>query len=180
MKIRFCAFLSVCLAVLLPARSDAKSDIEYIFSTISVSEGLSQNTVLDIVQDDSGNLWFATLDGLNKYNANDFTVYRNVEGDTTSIAANTVRTLLLDKKGRVWAGTDAGLSLYDARKDRFENWLTLEVAVTGIAEMGEDRFLVGTSGRLLIFDASKKTFLGGGNTRLYVKDICQFALPDRR
>ncbi len=177
MRIRFCAILLVCLTVLLPLRSDAKSDMEYIFSTISVSEGLSQNTVLAITQDHSGNLWFATLDGLNKYNANDFTVYRNVEGDSTSIAANTVRTLFLDTKGRVWAGTDAGLSLYDMRKDRFENWPTYAGAVTGIAEIGEDRLLVGTAERLQIFDAERKAYLGGAipdyMAKTHVSSLCR-------
>ena len=37
------------------------------FERISLLQGLSQNTVTSIIQDREGYLWFATLDGLNKY-----------------------------------------------------------------------------------------------------------------
>ncbi len=162
MKVRFCLFLSTCIILAFSWNLGAKiADTDYIFSNLSVSDGLSQNTVLSIVQDDAGSIWLATFDGLNKYDAYDFSVYRHVEGDSTSIAANTVRTLLLDSEGRLWAGTDAGLSLYDRRKDRFRNRPTPEGRVTGIAEIGSDRLMVSTEGRLRIFDISKELFVEG-------------------
>ena len=37
------------------------------FSYISINEGLSQSTVFSIDQDQRGNMWFATYDGVNKY-----------------------------------------------------------------------------------------------------------------
>ena len=37
------------------------------FSYISINEGLSQSTVFSIDQDKRGNMWFATYDGVNKY-----------------------------------------------------------------------------------------------------------------
>ena len=35
------------------------------FSYISINEGLSQSTVFSIDQDQRGNMWFATYDGVN-------------------------------------------------------------------------------------------------------------------
>lgn len=48
---------------------------KYWFRNISVEDGLSQNTVLDIAQDSLNYMWFATPDGLNKYDGTNFTFY---------------------------------------------------------------------------------------------------------
>ena len=56
------------------------------FSYISINEGLSQSTVFSIDQDKRGNMWFATYDGVNKYDGYAFTVYQHNEDDPNSIA----------------------------------------------------------------------------------------------
>ncbi len=68
-------------------------------------------------------MWFATDDGLNKFDGTNFTVYRNIAGDTNSLRVNEILTLCLDKQGNVWVGTSGGgLSLYDRKKDNFTNF----------------------------------------------------------
>ena len=47
------------------------------FSHLTNSDGLSQNTVFSIVKDYKGFMWFATDEGLNKYDGYKFTVYKN-------------------------------------------------------------------------------------------------------
>ena len=41
------------------------------FNHIGLEDGLSQSTVFAITQDDQGNMWFATQNGLNKYDGYD-------------------------------------------------------------------------------------------------------------
>jgi len=48
---------------------------EFIFYKLTNKDGLSNNTVNDIVQDSSGVLWIATKQGLNKYDSYGFTKY---------------------------------------------------------------------------------------------------------
>ena len=43
------------------------SQSQFSFNRLSVDDGLSQNSVVSIAQDSTGFLWFATQDGLNKY-----------------------------------------------------------------------------------------------------------------
>ena len=45
---------------------------EYSFEQISVKDGLSNATVVGIIQDKNGFLWFATRNGLNRYNGKNF------------------------------------------------------------------------------------------------------------
>lgn len=46
------------------------------FKAITINEGLSQNTVVDIVQDSLGYMWFATRDGLNRYDGSNFKIFK--------------------------------------------------------------------------------------------------------
>jgi signal transduction histidine kinase/ligand-binding sensor domain-containing protein/DNA-binding response OmpR family regulator len=68
-------------------------------------------------------MWFATDDGLNKFDGSNFTVYRNIAGDTNSLRVNEILTICEDKQGNVWVGTSGGgLSVYDRKKDNFNNF----------------------------------------------------------
>ena len=49
-------------------------------------------------------MWFATSDGLNKFNGYNFTVYRHAYGDSTSIASNTSRCIMVDGSGKDMGG----------------------------------------------------------------------------
>ena len=83
----------------------AETQEQITFSYISINEGLSQSTVFSIDQDKQGNMWFATYDGLNKYDGYAFTVYRHNESDSNSIANDISRIVKTDSQGRVWIGT---------------------------------------------------------------------------
>ena len=57
-------------------------------------------------------MWFATYDGVNKYDGYAFTVYQHNEDDPNSIANDISRIVKTDSQGRVWIGTRDGLSRY--------------------------------------------------------------------
>ena len=100
------------------SQKDSHED-EIEFTNISIQEGLSESVVLASCQDKMGHMWFATQDGVNRYNGYDFTVYRNESEDSTSIADNISRTIFRDSKDRMWFGTAKGLSLYDIEAGLF-------------------------------------------------------------
>ena len=76
MKIQY--FLLALIGSLLPYILNA-SIIENIhFTHIGLVDGLSHSTIFAINQDKGGNLWFATYDGVNKYDGYNFTVYRHL------------------------------------------------------------------------------------------------------
>ena len=62
-----------CVLVLVaPKLLDAQEHIRV--QRLSIDDGLSHNYVTGIMQDPEGFMWFATLDGLNRYDGYDFTV----------------------------------------------------------------------------------------------------------
>lgn len=86
------------------------------FEKITMEKGLSNNQVNCILQDTRGFMWIGTNDGLNRYDGNYFTVFRNRPGDSTSISGNMIMNMLEDKNGVLWIATaDGGLSRYDYR-----------------------------------------------------------------
>ncbi|MBL0744428.1 two-component regulator propeller domain-containing protein [Chryseolinea lacunae] len=88
---------------------------------ISVEEGLSQNTVNTIFQDSRGYMWFGTQNGLNRYDASNFLVFKHSPEDSTSIASSDIYAMHEDRRGTLWIGTRAGLSKYNRDLDRFLN-----------------------------------------------------------
>lgn len=162
MKIPFLLIFFFATAVLTPSMPSAATSDDMDFVHIGLEDGLSQSTVLSIVQDPQGNLWFATYDGLNRYDGYGFTVYRNDATDSTSISDAIVRTVVTDSKGRVWAGTYSGLSMYDDDAGCFRNYTVGGAGTSGevnlIVPVEEDILLLGTSSGIGMFDAASGEF----------------------
>ena len=90
------------------------------FDAITTNDGLSQGMVNSILQDKYGFMWFASNDGLNRYDGYKFTVYKNDPNDNNSIAENFIRYLFEDSKGRLWIATAGnGLDLFDRTTETF-------------------------------------------------------------
>jgi signal transduction histidine kinase/ligand-binding sensor domain-containing protein/DNA-binding response OmpR family regulator len=105
----------------MPAMAMAQHS-DFNFINFSSKDGLSSNTVTRILKDKYGYMWFATEDGLNKFDGVNFTVYRHNVNDSTSIGANSIHALHEDRLGNLWVGTSETLSLYDRKKDCFFNY----------------------------------------------------------
>lgn len=132
------------------------------FFHIGLEQGLSQSTVIDILQDRRENMWIATHNGLNRYDGYDFTVYHHNEADTSSIASDVIRSLALDESGKIWIGTEAGLSLYNPELDIFHNYSCVcegkEQQVLDVVCLDKGNLLVATDAGILLFDSRRGRF----------------------
>ncbi|PCJ55377.1 MAG: hypothetical protein COA79_20855 [Planctomycetota bacterium] len=79
------------------------------FSIGSLSSSLAGNLVLSMSNDDNGNMWFGTEDGLNKFDGTNWTTFRKKFG----LAGNYVYAVFKDHNGVMWFGTNGGISKYD-------------------------------------------------------------------
>ena len=133
------------------------------FSHISLNNGLSQSTVFSIAQDKRGNMWFATYDGVNKFDGYDFTIYQHDASDPHSIANDIARTVMTDSQGRIWIGTRDGLSWYNEEKDLFRNFFYKKngknTQVNGIAEINPEQLLISSQEGLLLFNVKDTCFI---------------------
>jgi len=119
----------ICLFVWLVLSKDSvyaqnvtSQPLKRYFRGISVDNGLSQSTVYNIVQDTLGFMWMATQDGLNRYDGENFTIYRPSKIDKNSLQSNYIRSTYLDHKGLLWVGGNQGVSRYDYGSNSFHNY----------------------------------------------------------
>jgi ligand-binding sensor domain-containing protein len=112
-------FLSILRAT---ASVTVKEDRYARFKSYTVEQGLSDNHVLDILQDDKGFIWIGTTDGLNRYDGYRFVNYRNNPDDSTSISDNYIQSLAIDEDGLMWVGTKNGLNIFDSETGAFKLW----------------------------------------------------------
>ncbi len=92
---------------------------EFKFELITSSDGLSQNNVLSIGQDDFGYMWFATYDGLNRFDGVEFKTYRS-NGESNGLSSNLLVSLTIDKNNNVWVATFAdGICKFNRSTETF-------------------------------------------------------------
>ncbi len=121
LNLKVLRILLLCLVITGAAFVQATAQTSNIqFTSISSKDGLSSNTVHAILKDKYGLLWFATEDGLNKFDGTRFKTYRHNTNDTTSLETNEISTLFEDTAGQLWIGTVGGsLHKYDRQRDCF-------------------------------------------------------------
>ncbi len=137
----------------------------YHFETIGIEDGLSQSRVMSIVQDTIGFLWFATQDGLNRYDGRRFKVFRSVRKDSSSLPANYISSLVVSNKGTLWIGTyTRGLCHFDPLTESFVRWICPEhkdrylneLVIRSLCEDTSGCLWMGTTAGVVTFDPVTK------------------------
>ncbi len=125
MKIRFIwIIILLWLQCFMAAAQDwdVKEDFQIKFTQLTTKDGLSNNRILDIMQDKIGFIWIATENGLNRFDGYDFVVFRNNPTDSTTISSNVITSIAEDIYGNLWFGTVFGLNKYNRSADRFTQY----------------------------------------------------------
>lgn len=111
-------FFFILILIFFVKRSQAQT---YPFSNYKVENGLSQEQILSVFQNDDGVMWFGTNGGgITKYDGHSYEYITDKDG----LADNVVYCIAKDKKGRILIGTYNGLTVYDPQKkpNKFKNY----------------------------------------------------------
>ena len=107
------AFIVILLIPSISFSQLVTDSIKLNMETFTIKDGLSQGMVRSMIQDKEGYMWFATKDGLNKYDGYHVTVYRNDSKNPLSLPDNYITKLAEDDNGNLWVGTSTkGLFLF--------------------------------------------------------------------
>ena len=117
-------FLPVCFLFNSLAQQKGLNDNYSVqplkFTHFSSKDGLPQNSVLAIHQDQLGFIWMGTDDGLARYDGYQFRVFRHEPGDSLSLNNNVIRAIISDPSGQLWIGTEGGgVSIFDPIREKF-------------------------------------------------------------
>ena len=119
---------TLLLIIILPALKangyfDTQTNID--FQPSAVTQNLTQKVVTQIFQDSNGNLWFATQEGLNRYNGYELENYRYSLTNPLSLSHDATTSIVEDKEGAIWVSTrGGGLNKYNPIKNGFSALLT--------------------------------------------------------
>jgi hypothetical protein len=91
-------FINICFSLLLHFSSSSQ---EFNYVHYNTKDGLAGSTVYDMCQDKDGFIWFATENGLSRFDGTYFKTFTVADG----LPDNEVLKLFADSKGRVWIGT---------------------------------------------------------------------------
>ena len=98
------------------------------FERYNVAEGLPEEFIRGLLQDDQGFIWAGTQNGLVKYDGYDFKVFQS-SSDSTDASSLQSRNLggglLKTRDGKIWMGETSGrgnISSYDPLTEKFRNF----------------------------------------------------------
>ncbi len=122
-------------------------------------EGLSFNIVNSINQDKNGFIWFATGNGLNRFDGINFRTFKSDSKDSAGIPDNYIQKLTKDENGGFWVSSRKGLYSFDISTEQFKNHPILpgrtKADVTGISQNAAGNLWVATSGNGFSYLAKK-------------------------
>ncbi len=82
------------------------------FLNYTTDNGLVQNQISGICQDTKGYMWFATAEGISRFDGKNFKNYTVEDG----LPARTATAILADRQDRIWVATQGGgLAMYNGR-----------------------------------------------------------------
>ncbi len=125
----------------------------------TTDDGLPDNDVLCLTNDEQGNMWFGTQNGVAKFDGLTWSVF-----NTTShpdIPHNTITAIAQDKDGDIWIGTDFGVSVFDGT-----DWTTY-TTTEGIGHNRVNHIMAASNGDVWISDFNGATVYDGSTFQVF-------------
>ncbi|MDN3580335.1 hybrid sensor histidine kinase/response regulator transcription factor [Mucilaginibacter flavus] len=114
----FLIVLMVSLGINIQCRGQAIR-----FTVMTSHDGLLSNTINAILKDHYGFLWFATADGLDRFDGMEHKPYRFDPADKSGYRSKEVTSIYEDQAGQLWVATlGGGLYYLDRSLDRFKTY----------------------------------------------------------
>ena len=94
---------------------------KFIPATVySSKNGLPNNTVQDIIQDEEGFIWLATSRGLSRFDSSDFLNFSKDKSDEYSLPDIDVQEMILMPSGELWLSIyDIGITIFNKTSQKF-------------------------------------------------------------
>ncbi len=145
---------------------------EMAFTRLSGAEGLSPGAVRAILQDAQGFVWFATEDGLDRYDGYEFRHFGHGRSVPGSLPNNWISALASDASGRLWVGSDGGGVV----------WLDESTGLFRSEDRETGQPLIDTAAkvRALLADHSGRLWIGTRNAGVREFDLLRHGSTDYR
>lgn len=130
------------------------------FTVLTSHDGLLSNTINAIIKDSYGFLWFATADGLDRFDGMEHKAYRFDPSDKSGYRSKEVACMYEDNERKLWVGTmGGGLYFFDRSRNQFKPYQihsryeeATDSYIRAIYGDNDGRLWIGTLSGLCILD----------------------------
>ena len=140
------------------------------FQTFDVKSGISDNYVIAMLRDQYGFMWFATLNGLNRYDGYQCKQYWVTDSDTYSNCFNNISE---DASGTIWVRTPEQYFYYNRELDKLDSNIEKRLRPLGINDKIE----------MIHVDYEQNLWCMAGNKLYYYdfqdKKLQELSFPDK-
>jgi signal transduction histidine kinase/ligand-binding sensor domain-containing protein/DNA-binding response OmpR family regulator len=127
---------------------------------MSSNEGLSNSSVVCILQDSRRFLWIGTYDGLNMYDGRDIHVYKPEINNPNSLSSNVIRGIVETDNNYLWIITKWGLNKFSKRNNIVEEFYKeFKDDAYSVKDSHDNLFVLGKQGVLSLYRKSEKRFI---------------------
>jgi len=161
------SFILFCCLCLSTMRLFGQFNPGYQVNLLELPGDVAGNSVNNIAQDQEGYLWFASQDGLHRYDGFQYKSWYHDPQNANSLSSSYTEWCLVDKNNNLWVGTyEAGLNLFDRKTETFTRFVhepgrlssLSNDLVTCMVQDNVGNIWVGTEDGLNRFDPVTKRF----------------------
>ena len=105
------------VALFIPIKNHGQ--LQHPLIEYTTENGLSINSVNDMVFDKQGFLWITTADGLQRFDGYHFQTFKHNDGDKKSIAESSTAEIYEDENGNLWITHRTGIAFKPKGKNEF-------------------------------------------------------------
>ena len=147
--------------------------IEDAIEQLDNTKGLSNSSVNTIFQDSENLIWIGTWDGLNRYDGNNFKIFRPDNTIENSLSNQVILKIDEDNLGRIWILTMHGINRYNKKTNSF---YTYYFSRKNKPPLSESEFNMALDASKNVFCAVKDWGIGYYNNE-YFQLLINYNLP---
>ena len=101
----------------------SRADERLRFAPLDARLAQGSSAVRDIIQDADGFIWFATNEGVRRFDTNRMRTFSSDKANPNTLVENRTLVFHRDIRGWLWIGTEKGVSRYLPETENFQNYL---------------------------------------------------------
>ena len=140
----------------ITSSNESGAQIKCKIENYSTEDGLSHDAIAYTMKDKEGFMWFATWDGINRFDGKNFITYKATAGDNSSLSNNRIALIKEDASGYIW------LKAYDRQIYRFdkctESFLSI-ANILGTTKIEFDNVFPTSNGNVWLTTIEKGIFI---------------------
>lgn len=159
-----------CLLLILWQNVGTAQQVKQVFRKLTVDQGLTHTDATDLVQDQKGFVWIATLAGLNRYDGHEMKSYISSQQRFNNVYLNRINRLSLLETS-IFMATQGGLAEFDLRTEKIITYEAKDAPTKALITNSLSNLLAWTNSLIWVIREGKVYLLQIDRTTQQIKTL---------